>query len=26
LKEDREKLYEITREYFGLPQESAKKV
>ena len=24
LKEDREKLYEITREYFGLPQESAK--
>src|SRR5438093_1042254 len=25
LKEDREKLYDITREYFGLPQESAKK-
>jgi len=24
MKEDREKLYEITREYFGLPQESAK--
>lgn len=25
LKEDREKLYEITREYFGLPAEGAPK-
>ena len=25
LKEDREKLYEITREYFGLPPEGAPK-